>query len=188
MSRRSSSSSSSRRARLSSCLSVAVAVWLVSAGVSAQSADAALRTTAPPELPAGAGADIARMGCLTCHDAALIVQQRLSRDGWAREVEKMIGWGAVVDSADRIGLVDYLTRHFGPAGTGWLTAQASATGEALVRTRCLTCHDDRLIVQQRLDAAGWGRVVDKMIGWGAAVSTAERAALVEHLASSPIPR
>jgi cytochrome c5 len=179
---------SSRRARLSSCLSVAVAVWLVSAGVSAQSAGAALRTTARPELPAGDGAGTARARCLTCHGADLISQQRLSRDGWTREVDKMIGWGAVVESADRIGLVDYLTRHFGPAGTGRLTAQASATGEALVRTRCLTCHDDRLIVQQRLDAAGWGRVVDKMIGWGAAVGAAERAALVEHLAPAPIPR
>jgi cytochrome c5 len=52
--------------------------------------------------------------CLTCHEADLTEQQRLTRSGWVREVEKMIRWGAEVSEAEKEPLVDYLSRHFGP--------------------------------------------------------------------------
>jgi DMSO/TMAO reductase YedYZ molybdopterin-dependent catalytic subunit len=54
-------------------------------------------------------------------------------------------------------------------------------GKAAYETRCLVCHDDRLIEQQRLTAAGWTREVDKMIGWGAGVTDAEKQPLIDYL-------
>jgi len=71
-----------------------------------------------------------------------------------------------------------------------LSAQRSAApaalpegdGAEIVRSRCLVCHGADLIVSQRLDEAGWGREVDKMIRWGAAVAELERKPLIAYLA------
>jgi hypothetical protein len=38
----------------------------------------------------------------------------LSKAVWAKEVDKMIKWGAVVDPADRDGFIDYLSLNFPP--------------------------------------------------------------------------
>ena len=54
-----------------------------------------------------------KRACLSCHGTDLIEQQRLSRPGWVREVEKMMRWGAPVPAADKDHLVDYLAAHHG---------------------------------------------------------------------------
>ena len=117
-----------------------------------------------------------------------MVQQRLARAAWGREVDKMIGWGAVVDPSERDTLLDYLSAHFGqPSRSPGGRDSPDGAGAALVRSRCLTCHDMRLIEQQRLAAAGWTREVDKMIGWGASLTEAEKAAVIAHLAAFTVP-
>jgi hypothetical protein len=35
--------------------------------------------------------------CSTCHESRIIVQQRLSKPVWTKEVDKMIKWGAEVE-------------------------------------------------------------------------------------------
>jgi hypothetical protein len=67
------------------------------------------------ELPAGAMQQKATTACLECHEARIIVQQRLSKAVWTKEVDKMVKWGAVVDANDRDALIDYLSGNFGPA-------------------------------------------------------------------------
>jgi cytochrome c5 len=57
---------------------------------------------------AAEGEAVYKKACFVCHDADLIEQQRLSRPGWVREVDKMIRWGAQVADADKDPLVDYL--------------------------------------------------------------------------------
>jgi hypothetical protein len=66
------------------------------------------------DLPEGKGVELARERCVNCHEADLIVSQRLSRQGWTREVEKMIRWGAVASDAEKEPLIDYLFSNFGP--------------------------------------------------------------------------
>lgn len=66
------------------------------------------------DLPEGKGVEIARAKCLNCHEADVIVAQRLSRQGWTREVEKMVRWGAVVADAEKEPLVDFLSSNYGP--------------------------------------------------------------------------
>jgi hypothetical protein len=66
------------------------------------------------ELPPGAMQAKATTACLECHEARIIVQQRLSQAAWTKEVDKMIKWGAVVDAGDRDSLIDYLTTNFSP--------------------------------------------------------------------------
>ena len=52
--------------------------------------------------------------CLTCHEADIVEQQRLTPTGWTRSVEKMMRWGAAVSDAEKQPLVDYLAARFGP--------------------------------------------------------------------------
>ena len=66
------------------------------------------------ELPPGAIHDKAVTDCLECHEARIIVQQRLSKAAWTKEVDKMVKWGAVVDPADRDALIDYFSTNFPP--------------------------------------------------------------------------
>lgn len=66
------------------------------------------------DLPSGAMQAKATTSCLECHEARIILQQRLSKATWTKEVDKMIKWGAVVDASDRDALIDYLSSNFSP--------------------------------------------------------------------------
>jgi hypothetical protein len=66
------------------------------------------------DLPAGPMQAKATTACTECHEARIILQQRLSKAAWTKEVDKMIKWGAVVGAADRDALIDYLSTNFSP--------------------------------------------------------------------------
>ena len=154
----------------------AVLSAVLSAGLSAQ-----VPASQGAELPAGAGAEVLRARCLSCHGTDLITSQQLGEAGWGREIDKMVRWGATVPDAERGPLVAYLARHFAPAPVASHTA--AAAGEAVFTRACLACHGADLTEQQRLSPTGWTREVEKMMRWGAQVTDAEKAALVEYLAS-----
>jgi hypothetical protein len=65
------------------------------------------------QLPSGPMQEKATAACATCHETRIIVQQRLSKAAWTKEMDKMIKWGAVVDPKDRDGLIDYFSSNFG---------------------------------------------------------------------------
>jgi hypothetical protein len=81
---------------------------LLLAGLSSLTAE----SSAAPDLPAGEMQGKARTACMECHEARIILQQRLSKAVWTKEVDKMIKWGAVVDAKDRDGLIEYLSTNF----------------------------------------------------------------------------
>ena len=81
------------------------------------------------QLPAGAAKEKAEAACLTCHEARIIVQQRLTKPAWTKEVDKMIKWGAEVDPKDRDALIDYFSANFGPDQPAY-AAPRSATQSA----------------------------------------------------------
>lgn len=66
-----------------------------------------------PELPSGPVKAKVETACLECHESRIIMQQRLSKKAWTKEVDKMIKWGALVDAADRDAFIDYLSLNFG---------------------------------------------------------------------------
>jgi hypothetical protein len=87
-----------------------------------------LAAQAPSSRPASV---VLAERCQICHETDLIASQRLSRDGWARELDKMVRWGAVLEPADREVLLPYLTAQYGPepaaAGPGAETARRFRT-------------------------------------------------------------
>ena len=66
------------------------------------------------EFPAGPGKAAADRGCVFCHSADIVAQQRLTEKQWAAEVTKMTGWGADVPPESKDELVAYHTKNFGP--------------------------------------------------------------------------
>ncbi len=140
------------------------------------------------DLPEGKGAELARDKCVSCHEADLIVSQRLSRQGWTREVEKMIRWGAVATEAEKEVLIDYFAANFKPRSATSAPAAGDDRGKKIFEEKCLLCHEADLTEQQRLSRQGWTREVDKMIRWGAAVSDVEKEQLVDYLFGNFGPR
>ena len=65
-----------------------------------------------PDLPAGPMQAKVKTACLECHDSGIIVQQRLDKKTWTKEVDKMTKWGALVDKQDRDAFIDYLSTNF----------------------------------------------------------------------------
>ena len=159
-------------------------VWWVNAVTLAIALPAAAEQQ---ELPRGPGRDIVTTRCASCHEADLIVQQRLSREGWGRSVDKMVRWGATVPAGEREAMLDYLAAHFAPKPAASHLVATAAT-EAIYKRACLACHEDDLIESQRLSRPGWVREVDKMIRWGADVAPAEKDALVDYLTARYPPR
>jgi len=142
----------------------------------------AVASVAAQDLPAGPGREIVTTRCLSCHEADLIVQQRLTRTGWGRELDKMARWGALIEAQEREPMLDYLSAHFAPRPAAAHIVATAGTEETYKRA-CLTCHEDDLIEAQRLARAGWVREVDKMIRWGAVVSDSEKDPLIDYLAA-----
>lgn len=66
------------------------------------------------QLPPGVMKTVADQACLHCHSADMVRQQRLTEKQWTAEVNKMIGWGAVVPEDKKDALIAYLLEHFGP--------------------------------------------------------------------------
>jgi hypothetical protein len=90
------------------------------------------QTQKPPtaDLPAGPMQSKATTACLECHEARIILQQRLTKGAWTKEVDKMMKWGAVVDPADRDPIIDYLSTNFNPDKPPYDPQRTSASGKS----------------------------------------------------------
>jgi hypothetical protein len=104
-------SHSAKSNRLTRSLAAIAVIALASMSVSAFSQQAAKPAE---DLPPGAMQAKATTACLECHEARIILQQRLTNAAWTKEVDKMVKWGAVVDGNDRYALIDYLSTNFSP--------------------------------------------------------------------------
>ena len=82
---------------------------------------------AQPDLPPGPVKAKATTACTECHDARIILQQRLSKAAWTKEVDKMVKWGAVVDAADRDLMIDYFSTNFPPDKAPYVAERSAST-------------------------------------------------------------
>ncbi len=67
-------------------------------------------------------------------------------------------------------------------------APATVPELAAYREKCLACHDEKPIAQQRLTRAQWDREVTKMTNWGANVKATDKDELVDYLTRRFGPR
>ena len=78
-----------------------------------------------PELPGGPMQAKVTTACAECHDTRIILQQRLGKAAWVKEVDKMIKWGAVVETSDHDAFVDYLSANFPPEKDAYAAPKTS---------------------------------------------------------------
>jgi len=71
----------------------------------------------------------ATAACTSCHEARIIVQQRLSKAAWGKEVDKMTKWGAEVDANDRDALIDYFSANFSPDQPAYVAPMSAGQGQ-----------------------------------------------------------
>jgi DMSO/TMAO reductase YedYZ molybdopterin-dependent catalytic subunit len=72
----------------------------------------ALTGVAEARSPAAVTLDAYKAACFSCHDEHMMQQQRLTREQWDREINKMTGWGAQVSPQDRDAILNYLSSQF----------------------------------------------------------------------------
>jgi hypothetical protein len=97
-----------------------------------------IAAAAPPaneQLPAGPMQEKAAAECLSCHEARIIVQQRLSKGAWTREMDKMVKWGAEVDPQDRDALIDYFSANFGPDQPAYVAPKTAGASVSKSRSK-----------------------------------------------------
>jgi hypothetical protein len=104
----------------------AVALFALVFPLSAQAQKPASLTA---DLPAGPMQAKATTSCLECHEARIILQQRLGIAAWTKEVDKMTKWGALVDAPDRDALIDYLSANFSPDKPPYDPPRTSGSGK-----------------------------------------------------------
>jgi sulfite oxidase len=73
-------------------------------------APASVASEAPAQETAQPGGY--KSACFGCHDEHLMMQQRLTRAQWDREINKMTGWGAPLKPQDRDAVLNYLSNQF----------------------------------------------------------------------------
>ncbi len=56
------------------------------------------------------GKQMVARACNSCHGLRLVESQRLSAAAWGKEVDKMVGWGAVVPERQKV--VDFLAATY----------------------------------------------------------------------------
>jgi|ERR1700746_1193124 hypothetical protein len=86
-----------------------------------------VQSASNPELPPGPMQAKVTTACTECHEARIIVQQRLSKAAWTKEVDKMTKWGALVDPTDRDAFIDYLSANFGVDKPAYVAERLQST-------------------------------------------------------------
>jgi len=85
------------------------------------------------DLPEGPLHAKAITACTECHEARILLQQRLSKAAWTKEVDKMIKWGALVEPPDHDALIDYLSTNFGVDKPEYVADRTASTGPKKTR-------------------------------------------------------
>lgn len=57
-------------------------------------------------------------------------------------------------------------------------------GQALVASRCISCHDLSRVTNSRFDREGWQMTVDRMVISGAQLNDEQKAQVVDYLAQT----
>ena len=66
------------------------------------------------QLPNGAGKKILEDKCTLCHGLDQVTENHMSKEDWGNEVDSMIAMGAELTAEEKMTLIEYLAKNFGP--------------------------------------------------------------------------
>ena len=121
--------------------------------------------------------------CASCHAADLTTAKQATRNEWKELVDRMKGYGAVLDEKQTATLLDYLEKNHGPK-----TAAAGDEGKKVLEGFCASCHDLDIVSARTGTQAEWQEVVDRMNGRGAGVPDKDVVTLVQYLVKTYAPK
>lgn len=123
------------------------------------------------------GWTVVQAKCVQCHGVDQVNNSRRDAFAWETAVDHMIANGAQVSPEERSAVIEYLA-----------TRDAVASyGSSLVQQKCMGCHTTARVNAAALDWAGWEAAVDHMLANGAEIDGAERAIVIEWLATRVQP-
>jgi len=64
-------------------------------------------TLAYAEAPSPRG--ILEKRCYTCHNINIVLKAKKNKDEWEKTIDRMIGYGAILNNEERVTLVELLT-------------------------------------------------------------------------------
>ena len=127
--------------------------------------------------------------CVQCHGLNRTTIQRKSAQGWRGTVYSMISRGSPLMPDEIEPIIAYLAATYGPdaappGGSGESSSESSALPdepgrEILVRS-CVQCHAMEMILGAKKSEAEWKQTVDRMVGYGANVSSEEQSLVVKY--------
>lgn len=82
------------------------------------------------------------------------------------------------------GAVQPMEQEWNPSGYLWNVVHRVPVQFAYpagYREACLSCHDEHMMVQQRLTRPQWEREADKMVRWGAEIKPEQREGILQYL-------
>jgi competence protein ComEA len=91
---------------------LAVAMLVVTSGLTVAKSQNPPPTQSPELLPAGPGRETTLKVCSGCHNVALVASLRLTRDGWAGVLKDMVREGAKGTDDELASVLDYLSANF----------------------------------------------------------------------------
>lgn len=139
-------------------------------------------TAAAPSAPPPTSLDgetLITTRCTVCHTRERIDTASKDAAGWTATIDRMISYGAQLGPDEREALIGYLAER---GATAAPSTTAGLDAEGLINERCTVCHSRERIDAASKDAAGWAATVDRMIGYGAQLSGAERDQVITYLA------
>jgi competence ComEA-like helix-hairpin-helix protein len=111
------------------------------------------------QMPDGAGRDVAVKLCGNCHDAEVVKQYHLGKDGWTDTISKMIEKGAEGTDEQFNTVLDYLVKNFGPNASNPINVNKATAGEFETQLE-ITAKEAAAIVKYRSEKGSFKEIDD----------------------------
>ena len=130
-------------------------------------------------LPPGEGKVILDRACGACHRAASVgLYHYATRAQYAEVVSRMIAMGAMVSEQEAPALTDYLFENLAAKPA----PEVDTAGRAILERACTGCHNLNGIENYSYDSEEpYRELVSTMVSYGATLSEAEKATLIQYL-------
>jgi mono/diheme cytochrome c family protein len=127
--------------------------------------------------------------CAQCHRVDHVNMQRKTEEGWRDTVYSMISRGAQVMPDEIEPLTAYLTANFGPDSpfpaarvnsSAGNTSLPNEAGKSILERSCVGCHALELVTSARKSEAEWRETIDRMLTFGANLTSEEQRIVTEY--------
>jgi cytochrome c5 len=143
-------------------------------------------------FPDGPGKEIVSVACTQCHGPSVFTQLRMGQNAWRAQIYDMVLRGAQIGPNDIDTAAKYMATSYGP-GVPFPNAQPvqvnlpDGQGKELVEGGCALCHGlDRVAATKRTKDQ-WQNIVNRMIFFGAPISSDQATTVVAYLSTSFSP-